>query len=309
VTEDIETRLTALAGLVREAELLRARRAELDHRLTEQAAALAELRAQWAGEVRDVERIEGVSLSRVLVSLRGAHAEELSREQAEAEAARYRVAEGESRLAALRAERAAVDARLADFADLPARFARAVDDKESHLRRTGGPQVTRLLALAGERGRVEAELRELHEAGRAADAALGALAELRRQLDRLSGRQTSNNLLGGAVALRTPDWLDGVARSAAHADRCLVVLHTELADVGLARPLGHAPRPVAPPTGVAQVFFSDLLMRDQINQAIRNTDGSAGLVTEVRQDVARRTEAARAHWSGLMRERQDLLTA
>ncbi|MEU8236468.1 hypothetical protein AB0C12_43345 [Actinoplanes sp. NPDC048967] len=309
MTEDIETRLTALAGLVREAELLRARRAELDQRLTEQAAALAELRAQWAGEVRDVERLEGVSLSRVLMTLRGAHAEELSREQAEAGAARYRVAEGESRLAALRAERAAVDARLAELADLPARFARAVDDKESHLRRTGGPQVTRLLALAGERGRVEAELRELHEAGRAADAALGALAELRRQLDRLSGRQTSNNLLGGAVALRSPDWLDGVARSAAHADRCLVVLHTELADVGLARPLGHAPRPVVPPTGVAQVFFSDLLMRDQINQAIRNTDGSAAVVAEVRQDVAGRTEAARAHWGGLMRERQDLLTA
>jgi hypothetical protein len=309
VTEDIETRLTALAGLLREAELLRARRAQLDQRLAEQAAALAELRAKWAGEVRDVERLEGLSLSRVLVALRGAHAEELSREQGEADAARYRVAEGESRLAALHAERAAVDARLAELADLPARFARAVDDKESHLRRTGGPQVTRLLALAGERGRVEAELRELHEAGRAADTALGALAELRRQLDRLSGRQTSNNLLGGAVALGAPDWLDGVARSAAAADRCLVVLHTELADVGLARPLGHAPRPVVAPTGVAQVFFSDLLMRDQINQAIRNTDGSAGVVAEVRQDVNRRTEAARAHWSGLMRERQDLLTA
>ncbi|GAA3914454.1 hypothetical protein [Actinoplanes auranticolor] len=309
MTEDIETRLTALAGLVREAELLRARRAELDQRCTEQAAALTELRSQWAGEVRDVERLEGLSLSRVLMALRGAHAEELSREQAEADAARYRVAEAESRLAAVRAELATVDARLAEFADLPARFARAVDDKESHLRRTGGPQVTRLLTLAGERGRVEAELRELHEAGRAADVAMGALAELRRQLDRLSARQTSNNLLGGAVALRTPDWLDGVARSAAYADRCLVVLHTELADVGLARPLGHAPRPVVTPTGFAQVFFSDMLMRDQINQAIRNTDGSAALVTEIHRDVAARTEAARAYWSGLMRERQDLLTA
>jgi hypothetical protein len=188
VIDDIETRLAALAGLGRETELLRARRAELDQRHAEHAAALTELRARWAGEVRDVERLEGLSLSRVLVGLRGTHAEKLSRERAEADAARYRVAEGESRLAAIRAERAAVEARLADLADLPARFAAAVDDKERHLRQTGGPQLARLLAVAEQRGRIEAELRELAEAGAAAEVALRALTEVRRQLDLASSR-------------------------------------------------------------------------------------------------------------------------
>src|SRR6185436_16020421 len=113
---------------------------------------------------------------------------------------------GESRLAVIQAERDAVEARLTALADVPARFAAAVDDKERHLLGSGGPQAARLLALAEERGRVEAELRELHEAGGAAEAALGALGELRRQLGLASGRQTTDNLLGGALTVGRPNW-------------------------------------------------------------------------------------------------------
>jgi hypothetical protein len=308
VTDDIETRLAALAGLIREAELLRSRRAELDGSLAQQEAALTELRQRWAGEVRDVERLESLSLSRVVAALRGAHAEELSRERAEADAARYRVAEGESRLGAIRAERAAVEARLSALADLPARIAAAIDDKERLLRGTGGPQLARLLALAEERGRVEAELRELHEAGGAADAALGALGELRRQLDLASGRQRADNLLGGALTVGRPGWLDGVGWAAAQVDRCLAVLHTELGDVGLARPLGNVPRPIARPDGFQAVFFSNMIIRDQLNRAIRDADASAQLVAEVRRDVTQRSQAARDRWNTLQRERQHLLT-
>ena len=306
--ESIETRLAALAGLVREAELLRGRRAELDRRHAEHAAVVSELRQSWAGEVRDVERLESLSLSRVLAALRGAYAEEVSRERAEADAARYRVAEGESRLAAIQAERAAVEARLTALADLPARFAAAIDDKERHLRSSGGPQVARLLALAEERGRVEAELRELYEAGRAAEAALGALGELRRQLALASGRQTTDNLLGGALTVGRPNWLDGVGWAAAHADRCLAVLHTELTDVGLAQPLGNVPRAIARPDGLQAVFFSNMLIREQLNRARRDADASVQLVAGVRRDVALRAEAVRTRWNALQSERQHLLT-
>ncbi|MFI7546650.1 hypothetical protein [Actinoplanes sp. NPDC049599] len=308
MNHDIETRLAALAGLIREAELLRARRAELGGRLAHQEEALGELRERWAGEVRDVERLESLSLSRVLAALRGAQAEELSRERAEADLARYRLAEGESRLAAIQAERQTVEARLTELADLPARFAAAVDDKERHLREQGGPQLARLLTLAEERGRVEAELRELHEAAGAAEVALRALGEVRRQLDLASGRQTADNLLGGALSVGQPNWLDGVAWAAAHADRCLAVLHTELTDVGLARPLGTLPRAIAPATGFSQVFFSNMIIRDQLTQAIRAVDASAQLVAGVRQDVAQRTEATRGRWHVLQQERQRLLT-
>ena len=69
--QDIEARLAELAGLLREAELLQCRRVDLDVRAGEQAAHLGELRAQHANEVRDVERLENLSLARVLVGLSG----------------------------------------------------------------------------------------------------------------------------------------------------------------------------------------------------------------------------------------------
>lgn len=306
--EDIEARLVEVAGLVREAELLRGRRAELYRRHAEHAAAVTELRRSWAGEVRDVERLEGVSLSRVLVALRGAYSEEMSRERAEADAARYRVAEAESRLAAIQAEREAVEARLRALADVPARFAAAIDDKERHLLGSGDPRVARLLALADERGRVEAELRELHEAARAAEAALGALGELRRQLDLASRLQTNDNLLGGWVTVTQPHWLDAVGWAASNADRCLVVLHAELADVGLAQPLGTMPRPITRPAGFQAVFFSNMLIREQINRASRDADESLQLVAGIHRDVVLRTETARARWNALHSERQHLIT-
>ncbi|GID90662.1 hypothetical protein ACFQFC_35955 [Amorphoplanes digitatis] len=306
--ENIESRLVELAGLLREAESLRGRHAELDRRHAELAAAVAELRQSWAGELRDVERLESVSLSRVLAALRGAYAEEMSREQAEADAARYRVAEGESRLAAIQAEREAVEARLTALADVPARFAAAIDDKERHLLGNGGPQVARLLALAEERGRAEAELRELHEAGMAADAALGALGELRRQLGLASSRQTTDNLLGGALSVARPSWLDGVGWAASNADRCLAMLHIELTDVGLAQPLGNVPRAIARPDGLQAVFFSNMLIREQLTRASRDADASLQLVAGVRRDVALRAEAVRTRWSALQSERHHLMT-
>lgn len=312
MTVDAEIRLAAIAGLIREAELLRVRRAELDQRLAEQAAALSELRRHWAGEVRDVERLEGFSLSRVLVALRGAHAGQLSRERAEADAARYRVAEGQSQLAAIGAERAAVEARLSGLTNLPARFAAAVDAKERQLRREGGPELARLLALAEQRGRVEAELRELAEAGAAAEAAAQALGEVRRQLDLAADRKSADNWLGGALLAGKPNWLDGVAWAAAHADRCVAVLHTELGEVGLARPLGNTPAraPVAVrPTGFLETVFSEVFVKDQLNRARNNVDRSAHLVAGVRQDVARRTGVARAYRDAVLRERQNLLAS
>lgn len=312
VNHDIEARLAELAGLVRESELLQRRRSELDARLTEQADKLRDLRAQHAGEVRDVEQLESLSLARVLVALRGSHAEELAKERAEVDAARYRLAEGESRLGALQAEHQAVTVRLHALANLPARYAAVLDEKDRDLRQSGTPEAKRLMVLAEQRGRAEAELRELAEAAVAVDVALGALAEVRRQLDRVSQLQAADNWLGGAVVLSRPDWLDAVGWAAAHADRCTAVLHTELADVGLARPLGNAWTAVAP-IGVTgglfeQAFLSNVIARERITHARRSVDHSAQLVAGVRRELAERTGLVEAHRAAVMRERRAVLT-
>jgi hypothetical protein len=115
-----------------------------------------------------VERLEGISLGRVLASLAGSRDERLDRERAEADAARYRVAEAGSRLDAVRGELSAADRRLAALESAPRAYAAVLDEKDHYLTGSGDARSRALLALADERGRLTADLNETYEAIRAA---------------------------------------------------------------------------------------------------------------------------------------------
>jgi uncharacterized protein YceH (UPF0502 family) len=101
VSDDIEHRLDAAAQAMREREVTGQRQAELRARQRDLETEVAALREKAEDENKDVERLEGMSLGRVLASLAGSRDERLARERAEAEAARYKMAAAESRLAAV----------------------------------------------------------------------------------------------------------------------------------------------------------------------------------------------------------------
>ncbi|RZU54160.1 hypothetical protein EV385_6100 [Krasilnikovia cinnamomea] len=310
---DIEERLARLAELGREREILLARRTSLRGHRDVQAAALEALLRRHALEQRDVDRLEGLSLTRVWVALRGARYRQdaLVRERAEAGAARYRAAEAQDRLDAIGRELAAVEARLAELADVPARFAATVDEKERYVHAAGGPLAAHLMELAEQRGRTEAELRELHEARRAGEAAHRALLEVRRQLDGAAGWSAYDTFLGGGVLASSfkHHRLDQAAAAAAYADRCLAVLRGELADVGLVRSMGEVG--VRRTTRFADVWFdnifTDLTVRGHIKQALHNVDESLRTLGAVHHDVAARTSTAQARLAELARARHHLL--
>lgn len=309
--DEIEDRLYRLAHLMREAELLSARAAGQRQRRQGQLAELDALRDRHSDEQRDVDRLEGLSLTRVLVALRGSREDALTRERAEAGAARYRVAEAQARLAALDGELAASEKRLAELTDVPARYAAAIDDKERYLRASGGPRAAALIELAQERGRLEAELRELAEAAEAAKAARQALASAQWHLDAAGNWSTYDTFFGGGIIASSlkHSRLDDAARAAAQADRCLAALRTELADVGM----------TAPGAGVAvdgltrfvdvwfDNIFTDLAVRDHIKRAQANLSDARQRVADVRRQLAGRTEAARQRRANLDQARQDLL--
>jgi hypothetical protein len=72
--------------------------ADLDQRILE-------LRRQLDDETADVERLESFSAARIWSRLKGSHLDDLERETAEREAARYAVAEAEARREVMRRER------------------------------------------------------------------------------------------------------------------------------------------------------------------------------------------------------------
>jgi hypothetical protein len=312
VADDIERRLASAAEALREYEVTTSRSTDLRGRIDEMATQLTALRTRHADELKDVERLEGLSLTRVLASLRGSRDETLERERAEADAARYRVAEAESRLDALRREQSAAQARLDQLAAAPGDYAAALDAKEHHLRQSGDPRRTRLLALAEERGRLTGEIHEAAEALRAAGTATQALSRVRETLDSADGWSTFDTFGGGGLLTSAikHSRLDEAAEEAARADRSLAALRTELADVpGAAL--------TAPQLAIGELtrfvdvwldnIFTDLAVQDRINQAQENVERSTQLVHEVRTRLEQRIAQARARLDAIDSERHTLL--
>lgn len=312
MSDDIEQRLAAAAEASREHELTKRRSEELRIRMNELERSLATLRSRHADEQRDVARLEGLSLTRVLASLRGARDDRLARERAEAEAAGYRLAEARARFHALRREYDTARARLIQLATAPQTYAAVLEEKERHLAASGDPRGARLLELADERGRLTGELREVTEAQHAARLARDALAEVRQELDGASGWSTYDTFLGGGAfsSAMKHSRLDSAAQAAARADRCLAVLRTELADV----PSLALTAPQLAVTGLTRFvdvwfdnIFTDLAVRDQIKQAERNVERSMRLVDEIRGRLEQRASRTRGELARIEAERSDLL--
>jgi hypothetical protein len=312
VPEDIERRLAEAAGRLREHDLTVARTAAVRQRLQSMDAELAALRETHAREQRDVDRLEGLSLARIVASLRGSREDAIERERAEAEAARYRVADAEARLAAVRREEEAARARLSGLAAAPAEYAAALGEKERYLGSSGDPRGARLLALAEERGRLTGEAREAAEALAAARTAWEALSRVQDSLGRAAGWSTYDTFFGGGAVSSSikHSRLDDAAKEAAYADRCLLALRTELADVGGVAQTG----PALAMDGLTRFvdvwfdnFFTDMAVRGRIKRAQENVDRCMRRVQQVTAALEQRTVDIRARLAAIEAERLAVL--
>ena len=312
MSDELEQRLTAGAHAVRERELAGRRAAELTARGEELSSELDRLREQYAVGQHEVERLEGRSLARVLASLAGSRDDKLARERAEAQAARYRVAQAVDRLEAVRRERDQAARRSAQLADAPAEYEAALAARERFLLAgPRDPRAGRLLALAAERGRLSAQIKEEGEAAAAAAAALEALDAVRQSLDSAAGWSTYDTWFGGGIVASSVKHtrMDEAADAAATADRQLAVLRSELADVTEAGVI--APLPVSAGTRFADIwldnFFTDLSVDSRIRQASDNVEATLRQVSDVRDRMAAAIGQAQDRLTAIEAERRSLL--
>jgi hypothetical protein len=232
MADDVVERVAAAAAAFRAHEVAADRCRDIEERIDRLSRRLSGLRARLA-EPRDNER---GWLNGLLTTLRGHRDAALGRQRAQREAAHQRVAEAEAHLQIMRSEHVAALASLRELALAPAAY-RAVLAEYRQLSESGDPRAERLLELADERGRLNAELTDLDQALRAADAAQHALDAVDRKLGRASGWSTVDMLSRGTPADSIKYlYMDEATDVAAHADRCLAVLRTELADLEQAPP-------------------------------------------------------------------------
>ncbi len=312
--EDIEERLAAATAQLRQYQIAMSHVAELRERQRYIEAQIAQLRMTHALEERDVERLEGLSLTRILAALRGSLDDMMAREQAEADAAHYRVIEAEARLEAVRREYETVRARLDTLTEVPRTYDNVLEEKERHLAESTDQRGQRLLVLAEERGRLTDEVRELAEAIEAAQTARQALEQLGRTLSSASGWSTYDTFFGGGVISSAikHSRLDDAAKEAEYADRCLLVLRTELADLGGTAQSGWS-IPVEGLTRFLDVWFdnifTDLAVRERIRAATDNVGNCQRRVRNLIGELGRRTDRAQHRLAAIDHERLDILNA
>jgi hypothetical protein len=313
MSDDIEQRLTSAAQAAREFEVCGQQCSDLRERLDQAQADLTTAQQRYADDAKDVERLEHLSLTRVLASLHGSRDDALARDQVQATAAQYRVAEADSRLQAIRKELAAAEDRQRQLTGAPDAYADALAAKEQHLTASSDPRRATLLQLADERGRLTADLTEMHDAQRLANAADQALARVEDRLGSASSWSTydtyfDGGMIGNAVKHQR---MDEAAQAASEADERLAALRTELADIGSLAPT--APQlTVSAGLRFTDIFFNniftDLAVGHQIRQAQDNVQASVRLVAEVQARLTDRIAAAQQRLTAIEAERREILS-
>src|SRR5215469_5656199 len=278
MSDDIDQRLAAAAQAVRELEVTRRRCSDLQARQDHLGNELAALQAQYRIEQKDVDRLEHMSLARVLVALKGSRDEALAREHAEADAVRMRLADAQARLEAVRKQHRAAQEQLDHLASAPDDYTALLAEKERHLTESGDPRRTALLSLADERGRLNAELGEMAKAAQAADSARQALLQTEDKLGSASGWNAYDTFFGGGMLATAMEHsrLDEAAAAAAEADRRMAVLRT------------------------------DLTVRDRIKQAQQNVSQSLQLVSAVEERLKAQAANAQSRLAEIDAQRRDL---
>jgi hypothetical protein len=313
VSDDIEQRLAAAAQAVRELEVTRRRCTDLQARQDQLGNELAALQAQYQIEQKDVDRLEHVSLARVLVALKGSRDEALAREHAEANAVRMRLADAQARLEAVRTERQAAQEQLDHLVSAPDDYTALLAEKERHLTETADPRRAALLSLADERGRLNAELGEMANAAQAADAARQALLQTEDKLGSASGWNAYDTFFGGGMIATAMEHsrLDEAAAAAAEADRRMAVLRTDLTELDQVEQTSPLITLSSATRFVDMWFdniFTDLAVRDRIKQAQQNVTQSLRLVSSVEERLKAQTAHVRSRLAEIEAQRRDLLT-
>jgi hypothetical protein len=313
VSDDIEHRLSAAAQAVRELEVVRQRCSDLLARQEQMTAALEELRSQCGLEQREVERLEHLSLARVLVALKGDREEAVSREKAEADAARLRVADAEERLDAVSAALDAAHAHLDELGSASDTYTALLAEQERHIAESADPRRGKVLNLADERGRLTAEVDEIKKAQQAAGAARQALSVVEGSLGSASGWNTYDTFFGGGLMADVMEHsrLDEAARAASEADRRMAVLRTELTDVTETAQLSNN-LAISSATKFVDLWFgnifTDLAIRDRIKQGQQNVARSLQVVSTVEERLNALSAQVQARLAEIESERRDLLT-
>ncbi|WP_113926615.1 hypothetical protein [Bacillus sp. P14.5] len=256
------------------------RQNSLQEEIKEARTKLTHLKGELQKENQDVEKLEGWTITGLLLTMTGKKEDRLQKEKEEAVKVKLQVDEWELTLQELLQEEREVSSKLTELGSPHTRYELLLETKEKMIHDSSSPLSQLLFNLAEQSAEYKAQLKEVKEAE---DAAALALLKLDSASDSLesAGNWGMVDMVGGGLisSAAKRSRMDEAQRSLHEAQRYLKKLEKELADLNMES------------TQTLQVsgflnmtdlffdnFFSDMMVQDKISR-------TAAGVTETRSKL------------------------
>jgi DNA repair exonuclease SbcCD ATPase subunit len=274
--KSLDERLTEVKEDIRHKQKLEKDLLQIKESLAAEREKYANLKKQLLKEGRDVEKLEGLSLSGLFLTVLGSKEAQLEKERQEYLAAKLRYDACRSEIDALEGKERDTIKQLALLEGLEAKYRELLAEKEAVILSGQGGQARLLLELSEELGELKANQKELQEAIEAGNHALLQLKKVQDSLGSAQGWGVWDILGGGLIATAIKHSRIDDARQHVHsAQQALHWFIRELKDVN-----PHLQTDITIDIGgfatFADYFFDGLIMdwivQSRINESLNNVN-------------------------------------
>lgn len=191
-----------------------------------------ELEKTMQKEQDDVDRLNGRSLAAFFYRATGKIGEKLTKEEAEAYAASVKYEAAKNELQAVSDDIDYCQRRLSQLQDCEQQYEKVLEEKTEQIKKSGVPEVGRIMNLENEIAFLETQQKEIQEAVTAGNRALDITRKILEDLDSAKNWSTFDLMGGGLIAdMAKYDRLNKVQDKIQDLQAALRGFRTELADV------------------------------------------------------------------------------
>lgn len=161
---------------------------------------IRELKNTLDKERKDVEKLEGLSMSSIFSTLLGNKYEKLDKEKEEYLLAKLKFEDAMDEINKLEKEVNSLKSSLRDYADIDRKYKKLISEKEELIIKEGGSQGIRLKNLITNIDEIKIDIKEVKEAITAGEKTLNSLKGVREKLQSAKSWGTWDMLGGGLIA-------------------------------------------------------------------------------------------------------------
>lgn len=269
---DIHERLTKASQMVKERDRLLHQIKISQNIIREEKKRRDSLNIKLLSEGRDIERLDGITLSNLWHTLRSTKDLTRHKEQEEYLLAKLKVEEADNSIQFMEKELVRLTNSLKGIGDPEAEYRKAIREKEENLLRSGGVNARLLFEMADQLGVIKAEIRELEEAISAGKTAKKALISVEKKLGSAQGWGVVDILGGGLITTAIKhSHITDARKEIGQAQQHLRNFQRELTDVNTTEEAFNIGQFSTLADFILDGFLFDLIVQSQINKAADKT--------------------------------------